>query len=136
MKQSRSPASGTSAGRTIEQRRHDLVTAERWMVWMAGVGFALLLAGVGVYFLVAGYAWFPYSGRRRSSGASGLFVTGPTATALALVWLTAGIGLHCHYFLGSRPEWRTIGRLGRHLALVTLCAVLVYALGRLIVYGR
>ena len=81
-------------------------------MWLLGVGLALIPLGYGVRCLFTGHAHF--FGRY----SSGLDLSGPAGTALAIAYISVGAFVHFHYFWGLHPRLLGLSPLLKLLALL------------------
>jgi hypothetical protein len=92
-------AGSTSAGRV-----------ERWIV---GVVFAVVLALYSVVCIVSQSAFYP---RVRPLGL--IEVQGTQARAVGVLYLSAALFIHCHWFWSAHTDYHGYAQVGKLLSLV------------------
>lgn len=97
----------------------------RLTMWLMGVGLALVPVGYGIRCLFTGHSIL--FGRNQD-----LDVTGLTAVALAIAYISVGIFMHAHWFWGLLPKFEIVSNVLKFLTALAFIASLGYVIYKVI----
>lgn len=101
-------------GRLDIEALADSTSAGRVQQWIVGVGLAGLLAVYSIVCIVSQRALF-LRGRRRLGIVE---MQGTDAIAVGILYLSAALFMHCHWFWSAHPDYHGYAHLGKIAGLV------------------
>jgi len=98
----------------------------RIKMWLLGVGLALVPIGYGIYCWRIGHAFL-------FGEDSNLDVTGTTAIAFAVAYISVGIFIHAHWFWGLHPRFELVSYILKFLAVLLFLGSFGYGIYRVVI---